>query len=242
MDPFAYRANPGLRAAAHPDLRYNRRRGHPRYPTEADLMSTDDSTDLVERMKAGDAEALAQFVEARRPQLLTYIQRQLSDGLRRKVDPEDVLQETAAEAVRSLGSIDLSSWDPFGWLCQIAERRIIDAHRRFFGAQKRDASREISINAPGGGADGSRQGIVNLLVASITSPTQALSRKGREFRLLEALKTLPEDQQEALRLRYVENMPSKDIAKRLGKTDGAVRVMLTRSLQKLQGILGEESA
>jgi RNA polymerase sigma-70 factor (ECF subfamily) len=205
-------------------------------------MSKDDATDtLVERMKSGDAEALAQFVEARRPQLLTYIQRQLSDGLRRKIEAEDVLQEAAAEAVRSLDSIDLSSWDPFSWLCQIAERRIIDAHRRFFGAQKRDASREISINAPGGGADGSRQGIVNLLVASITSPTQALSRKGREFRLLEALKMLPEDQQEALRLRYVENMPSKDIAKRLGKTDGAVRVMLTRSLQKLQGILGEES-
>jgi RNA polymerase sigma-70 factor (ECF subfamily) len=202
-------------------------------------MSTDD---LVERMRAGDAEALAQFVEARRPQLLTYIQRQLSDGLRRKVEPEDVLQDATAEAVRALGSVDLSSWDPFGWLCQIAERRIIDAHRRFFGAQKRDASREVSINAPGGGADGSRQGIVNLLVASITSPTQALSRKGREFRLLEALKTLPEDQQEALRMRYVENKPSKEIAERLGKTDGAVRVMLTRSLQKLQGILGEESS
>jgi RNA polymerase sigma-70 factor, ECF subfamily len=203
-------------------------------------MSTDE---LVTRMRAGDADALAQFVEARRPQLLTYIQRQLSDGLRRKVDPEDVLQDAVAEAVRSLSSTDLSSWDPFGWLCQIAERRIIDAHRRFFGAQKRDASREVSINAPGGGSntDGSRHGIVNLLVASITSPTQALSRKGREFRLLEALKTLPEDQQEALRLRYIENLPSKEIAERLGKSDGAVRVMLTRSLQKLQSILGDET-
>jgi RNA polymerase sigma-70 factor (ECF subfamily) len=204
-------------------------------------MSTDDTDDLVARMRAGDADALARYVELRRPQLLTYIQRQLSDGLRRKVEPEDVLQDATAEAVRALGTIDLSTWDPFSWLCQLAERRIIDAHRRFFGAQKRDASREISINAPGGGADGSRQGIVNLLVASITSPSQALSRKGREARLLEALKTLPEDQQEALRLRYVENMPSKEIAERLGKKDGAVRVMLTRSLQKLQGILGEES-
>jgi RNA polymerase sigma-70 factor (ECF subfamily) len=195
---------------------------------------------LIERMREGDTDALAAFVEARRPQLLAYIDRQLSDALRRKVEPEDVLQDALAEAVRSLANIDLSTWDPFSWLCQLAERRIIDAHRRFFGAQKRDASREISINAPGGGADGSRQG--NLLVASITSPSQALSRKGREFRLLEALKALPEDQQEALRLRYVENMPSKEIAERLGKSDGAVRVMLTRSLQKLQGMLGEETS
>jgi len=201
-------------------------------------MSTDE---LVRRMRQGDTDALAEFVEARRPQLLTYIQRQLSDGLRRKVEPEDLLQDAVAEAVRSLKDVDLAGWDPFSWLCQVAERRIIDAHRRFFGAQKRDASREVSINAPGGGVEGSRQGIVNLLVASITSPTQALSRKGREFRLLEALKTLPAEQQEALRLRYVENMPSKEIAERLGKSDGAVRVMLTRSLQKLQGLLGEES-
>ena len=48
---------------------------------------------------------------------------------------------------------------------------------------------------------------------------------------------LPEEQREALRMRYYENMPSKDIAEKLGKTDGAIRVMLTRALDKLQRIL-----
>jgi hypothetical protein len=32
-------------------------------------------------------------------------------------------------------------------------------------------------------------------------------------------------------------MPSKQIARQLGKTDGAVRVMLTRSLGRLQSML-----
>jgi len=41
----------------------------------------------------------------------------------------------------------------------------------------------------------------------------------------------------ALRLRYVEGLPSKQIAQQLGKTDGAVRVMLTRSINRLQAIL-----
>ena len=44
------------------------------------------------------------------------------------------------------------------------------------------------------------------------------------------LAELPEEQREALRLRYLEGLPSKEIAARLGKTDGAVRVMLTRAL------------
>ena len=42
-------------------------------------------------------------------------------------------------------------------------------------------------------------------------------------------------------MRYVENLPSKEIASRLGKTDGATRVLLTRSLAKLQAILGSNS-
>lgn len=199
-----------------------------------------DDSQLVDRIRQGDAAALADFLEAKRAPLLGYIERQLGAALRRKLEPEDVFQETSAEAVRSLPIVDLSARDPFGWLCQIAERRIIDAHRRFFGAQKRDGAREVALGTPGG--DQSRAALIDVLVASMTSASQVFSRNQREMRLVEALKALPEEQREAIRLRYVEGMPSKDIAARLGKTDGAVRVMLTRSLNKLQAILGPEAA
>ena len=46
--------------------------------------------------------------------------------------------------------------------------------------------------------------------------SRPLSRDQREFRLQEALKNLPEESQQALRLRYVEGLPSKEIAARLG--------------------------
>jgi RNA polymerase sigma-70 factor (ECF subfamily) len=195
---------------------------------------------LIAQIRGGDADALAEFVNLRRPQLLAYIERQLSTALRRKVEPEDLLQEAAADAVRSLPSMDLSNRDPFGWICQIAERRIIDAHRRFFGAQKRAAAREVPIS---GAADDSRSpNLINLLVASMTTASQAFSRDQRQERLMEALAQLPEEQREALRMRYVEGLPSKQIAEALGKSDGAVRVMLTRSLNRLQQLLGPEAA
>ena len=79
-----------------------------------------------------------------------------------------------------------------------------------------------------------------MLVASMTSASQAFSRNQKEIRLLAALEKLPAEHREALRLRYLEDMPSKQIAERLGKTDGAVRVMLTRSLAKLQEIFEAE--
>lgn len=197
---------------------------------------------LVQQIVGGDAQALAQFIELRQPQLLAFINRQMSDGLKRKIDPEDILQEASAEAVRSLDTMDLSQRDPFSWLCQVAERRIIDAHRRFFAAQKRDAGRERSLDAPAGGPDASQQGIINLLVASMTSASAVYSRNQKEIKLLAAMEELPDDQREALHMRYILGLGSKEIGEKLGKSDGAVRVMLSRSLAKLQSILGEDAA
>ena len=58
----------------------------------------------------------------------------------------------------------------------------------------------------------------------------------------EAIAQLASDQQEVLRLRYVEGWPTKQIADHVKKTDVAIRVMLTRTVQKLQEMLGEEGS
>jgi RNA polymerase sigma-70 factor (ECF subfamily) len=194
--------------------------------------------DVENRLRRRDADALAEFLQSHRPQLMAFIERQLGAALRRKVEPDDVFQETSAEAVRALANLDLGEREPFSWLCQIAEHKIIDLHRKHFGAQKRDAGREVPLGSPGG--ETGQAGLINLLVASLTTPSQAFSRNAREARLQEALAQLPTEQREALRLRYVENLPSKEIAERLGKSDAAVRVMLTRSVQKLHALLGGE--
>ena len=78
---------------------------------------------LVERFRAGDREALGQWLNMRRGPLLAFIERRLGTALRRKVDPDDLLQEVNTEAIRCFGEVDLSQREPFGWLCQIAERR-----------------------------------------------------------------------------------------------------------------------
>src|SRR5688572_3047256 len=105
--------------------------------------------DVEIRLRSREPAAVAEFLQAHRPQLMAFIERQLGLALRRKVEPEDVFQETSAEAVRALPTVELGDRDPFSWLCQIAERRIIDLHRRFFDAQKRDAGREVPLGSGG---------------------------------------------------------------------------------------------
>ena len=190
---------------------------------------------LVQQGKGnGNADAVAELIDAYRPRLLNFVKQQMSASLRQKVDPEDIVQEISISCVRSVGEVDLTNRDPFDWVCHVARRRIVDAARMYKGADKRALYREVPL---AGGADASQAGFMQMLVASITSPSSAFSRDQREFRLQQAIEQLPEESREALRMRYVESLPSKEIAQRLGKSDGAVRVLLTRSLKKLQPIL-----
>ena len=209
-------------------------RRHTRQGIFAGAMTEPDQ-ELIERIRAHDEQALGDYLALRRPQLGAFIERRLGAALRRKIEPDDLIQETSAEAVRSLSQVELGNREVFGWLCQIAERRIIDAHRKYIVSQKRSAVREVPIHAA---PDTSRAGLVDLLVASMTTASQVLSRDQKQFRLVAALEKLSEEQRMALRLRYVDGLPSKEIALQLGKSDGAVRVLLTRSLDKLQQILG----
>ncbi len=197
---------------------------------------SEESSPLIPRIRAGEVAALAEFIEAHRRQLLAFIERQLGTALRRKVEAEDIYQETSADAIRSLAGMDLSERDPFSWLCQIAERRIIDAHRRYYDAQKRDAGREVGLH---GGDSTETPGLINMLVASMTSASQAFSRNAKEVRLNDAIAQLTPEQREVLKLRYVDGWPTKQIAEHVGKSDVAIRVLLTRTVQKLQEILGE---
>jgi len=201
---------------------------------------TTDENQLAERVKRREVAALAEYLALKHKALAAFVERELGAALRRKVEVDDILQETSVEAIRQLPAADFAARDVFSWLCQLAERRIIDAHRKFFGAQKRDAGREVPLGEAGG--DSQHAAVIDLLVASMTTATAALSRNQKELHLLAALAKLPADGREALRLRYVENLPSKEIAERLGKTDGAVRVMLTRCLGQLQKLLGPEDA
>lgn len=191
--------------------------------------------ELVEAIKKGDADSLIQYLEIRRGDLLSVILSKMGPALQKKVEAEDIYQEICANAVRSCDQVRFTDAGPFNWFCELADRRIVDEQRKF-AAQKRDSSRERAIHAQGN----NEIGLVNLLVASITSPSRAFSRQQKEFHLLEALDQLPDIQKRVLDLRYSEGKSSKQIAEAIGKSDGATRVLITRALQKLKELMNPE--
>jgi RNA polymerase sigma-70 factor (ECF subfamily) len=180
-------------------------------------------------IRRGDADALGIFLQQNHVKLIAFIERRTGSHLRAKIEPDDLLQEVAADALRAVSAPDWHPVEPLNWLYTVCERKIIDAHRRYFAAQKRSAGREAKFS--------SSMALEELLVASMTSPSSAFSRDQRQLAMLAALDTLPVDQREALRLRYLIGLPSKEIAERLKKSDGAVRVMLSRGIARLQTLL-----
>lgn len=195
----------------------------------------EDDPELLKGISEGSVDALAEFLKVNNRQLMAFISRRLGDGLRKKVEVEDIFQEVSAEAIRTITPEWPGEREPFSWLCHLSERKIVDAHRHHFEAQKRDAGKERALEARSPG--GQEIGMVNMLVKSMTTPSAAFSRNAREARLHEALQQLKEDQREAVRLKYIENKPSKEIAEALGKSDAAIRVMLTRTMKQLHEIM-----
>ncbi len=63
--------------------------------------------------------------------------------------------------------------------------------------------------------------------------------EGREelSRVLDGVRQLPEDRREALIMRFALGMDNREIARAMGRTDGATKVLIHRAIKQLEGIV-----
>lgn len=197
----------------------------------------DAADDLIDRIKQRDSQALAEFIQQNHNRLAGFVRSITGEHLLKLVEVDDLVQEISTTAITGLETAPLDEYGPMQWLQQIARRRVVDAHRFHFDAQRRDANRQQSMHGGGSDSGSASMGLEAMLAASMTSPSAAFSRDVRMMRLAEAIEGLGEEQKSAVRMRYAEGLPTKEIAERLGKTDVSVRVLLSRSMRQLEKIL-----
>ena len=58
-------------------------------------------------------------------------------------------------------------------------------------------------------------------------------------RILNGVEELPDDRREALIMRFALGMDNREIARALGRSDGATKVLIHRAIKQLEGIVGE---
>jgi RNA polymerase sigma-70 factor (ECF subfamily) len=88
--------------------------------------------------------------------------------------------------------------------------------------------------------DESAAALAERLGGKSSGPSGGAVREELRDRLRTALAKLAERDREVLVLRYLEQLPTADIAAVLGISPGAVRVRHTRALTRLHALLGEE--
>src|ERR1700759_5555314 len=74
-------------------------------------------------------------------------------------------------------------------------------------------------------------------------PTEALVEGREQLKaILDGVQQLPDDRREALIMRFALGMDNREIARALGRTDGATKVLLHRAIRQLEGMVAEPSA
>ena len=75
---------------------------------------------------------------------------------------------------------------------------------------------------------------------SATHTTEDLVEGRDELaRILDAVKELPDDRREALIMRFALGMDNREIARALGRSEGASKVLIHRALKQLEATLAE---
>jgi RNA polymerase sigma-70 factor (ECF subfamily) len=72
--------------------------------------------------------------------------------------------------------------------------------------------------------------------------TEALAEGREELReVMDNLQHLPDDRRDALIMRFALGMDNREIARALGRTDGATKVLIHRAIKQLQEEMGSEA-
>ena len=199
-----------------------------------------DTEQLVDRVARGEVAARGLLLERYRRRLRQMIAVRLDRRLAARVDPSDVLQESLAEADRKLSDYARRRPLPFyPWLRQIAWERLVQVHRRHLRVQARTVRREEPAAWPL--SDASSGLLAERLAARSESPSARLGRDEQRARVRTALTQLNEPDREVLVLRYLEDLPVREIAAVLGVTESAVKMRQLRALQRLRDLLDDDA-
>jgi len=190
---------------------------------------------LFASARAGSTSCLGRLLTLYSNYLKLLIAAQLDDRLRVRVSPSDVVQETFFEAHRDFHQFRGQSTGEFvAWLRKILINNLLHVVEQHLLAEKRDVRREVSLEQMGKRLEQSTARLESLLAQPGDSPSRHAQRNEQEIMLADALAELPGDYRQVILLRHVEGLRFEEVARRMDRSSGAVRMLWLRALEKLR--------
>lgn len=198
-------------------------------------------SELIDRCRNGEADARDQLFARYQHYLYVLAQAQLGKRLRAKCAPSDLVQQTLMEAHRDFAGFQgKNEGELLAWLRRILAHNLFNEARRY-GALLRDADREISLDHVRAGVEDSSLCLQRCLASGGSSPSEVAQKHESAAHLAHALSCLPQDYQQVLLLRVFEELPAQEVAQRMGRSAGAVRMLQMRALTALREAMEAET-
>ena len=170
---------------------------------------------LLERIGAGDHEALAQLYERLGGAIYSLAYRIVGDG----PSAEDVVQEVFLATWRNAGRYDDLRGSPASWLFTMTRNKAIDLLRRETTSRSRSVEADLSIRPA---------------LDDVESEAWLAYRRDEARR---TMASLPEDQRRAVELAFFGGLTHAEVAERLEIPLGTAKSRIRTGLLRLRDLL-----
>jgi len=175
----------------------------------------EDEWELVHRSQTGDADAFACLYDAYMERIYRYIYYRVAD----ESLAEDITSQVFLKAWERLDTYHSGSSAFIAWLYRIAHNAVIDEYRTRKVVIRLDDTRPTEIHHE-------------------DKVDEKVDLQFESEQLRKALQELTEEQQQVLILKFISGLSTQEIARYLGKQQGAIRALQMRALQGLARALG----
>lgn len=159
-----------------------------------------------------DPRRFAELYESNFERVYAYIVRRVGD----RAEAEDLTSDVFHRALANLARFEWRGVPFAAWLYRLAANAIADRSQR--------AARERTVPSTSD-------------VEDVDAPDmEEIEHRARLFRLVDGL---PADQRRVIVMRFAEQLPIRDIAGRLGRSEGAVKQLQFRGLENLRLRMGK---
>jgi RNA polymerase sigma-70 factor (ECF subfamily) len=167
---------------------------------------------LVDKAARGDFEAFGQLYSIYLDRIYRYVLYQVKD----RMTAEDITEEVFVKAWKAIKSCKGKGHTFSAWIYRIAHNHIINTLRNV----RKYSSIEMEN------------------ITELNNPNLDVEMTLDQQELLDAVAELPQNQGQVITLKFIEGLDNREIAKIMGKSEGAIRILQLRALTTLRQKIG----
>lgn len=163
---------------------------------------------LIEKAKKGDKDAFGKLYSSYLDAIYRYVFFRVEND---RQTAEDITEEIFLKAWRHIDQFKIGTGTVQAWLYKIASTTVIDHHR----------TKKQQVN-------------MHEEIADESTVEEELVRKTEQQRIISAIKTLTDEQQSVIIMKFINDLSNKEIARVLNLSNEAVRALQYRALKNLR--------